>query len=469
MRRDEMENPGAMRYSASALGERPGLRFVVLLTLWGLVLTAVVTNTTVMAAVVVPFSRWQGAVAAWYLDVRSLPVSVVPSCSGLDAMSLCVAAILAFPRAWRQRLAGAVVGVVLLLVVNLARIGSLAAAADSAWFDVLHIFVWPAVLVLTTAAWVYAWMRFTDRNSGASMPGVLPTRFAAWAAVCLGVYVVLIPALDSLQVLDLFARDLAAIAVSVLGLLGVTAQVQGNVLVAGASPYLVTSECVTTPLMALYVAAVAAAPMRAHARVLWLVASLPVFVTLAVVRLLTVALPPVLFGSPLFVTHAFHQIVLAVLVVAAMAVVWRTDKRPAAVAGIVLGAIGLGVIIAVVAGASYTRAIITGLTWAGVRSAASFSTPGTADLQGALTSLPAFQVALFIALAAVVWHRLSGRRAVAGVVVLVAVQLLTFGVLASIGVDPASNAAALALRAWAILVPGLVIMGMLRRTAEWQR
>lgn len=136
-----------MRYCAVALHERPSLRFLILLTIWGLVFTAVVTNATVMAAVVVPFSRWQGEIVAWYLGVRSLPVSVVPSCSGLDAMSLCVAAVLAFPRGWRQRLAGAGAGLVLLLIVNLARIGSLAASADSPWFDLLHIVVWPAVLM----------------------------------------------------------------------------------------------------------------------------------------------------------------------------------------------------------------------------------------------------------------------------------------------------------------------------------
>lgn len=464
-----MANPGGMRYSASTLGERRGLRFLILLTLWGLVLTAVVTNAAVMAAVVVPFSRWQGHVAAWYLGTASLPVGVVPSCSGLDAMSLCVAAILAFPRTWRQRLAGAGAGLVLLLVVNLVRIGSLAAAVDSAWFDVLHIVVWPAVLVMTTAGWVYAWMRVTDGNTDAETSGVLTSRFAAWAAICLGVYIVVVPVLGSIQVLELFARDLAAIAVSALGALGVAAEVRGNLMVAGGSPYLVTSECVTTPLMALYVAGVIAAPLGVGSRLMWAAAFVPVFVTLAVLRLLTVALPPVLFGSPLFVTHAFHQIVLAMLVVAAVAVRWRAERRPAALAGIVLGAIGLGVVIALFAGAPYTRAIINGLMWVGVQGAASFSAPGTADLQGALTSLPAFQVALFVALVAVVWHRLSRRRALAGVVVLVAVQLLTLAALASTGMDPTSNAAALALRGWAILVPGVVIMGMLGREAEGRR
>lgn len=449
--------------------DRPGLRFLILLTLWGLALTAVITNATVMSAVVVPFSRWQGQVAAWYLGTASLPVGVVPSCSGLDAMSLCVAAILAFPRTWRQRLAGAGVGLVLLLVVNLARIGSLAAAVDSPWFDILHIVVWPAVLVVVTAAWVYAWMRFTERHSDADVGGVLTTRFAAWAAICLGVYIVVIPVLGSIQLLDVFARDLAALAVSVLGVLGVTAEVRGNLLVAGNGLYLVTSDCVTTPLMALYVAGVLSAPVSVRWRLLGAIAFVPVFIALAVLRLLTVALPPVLFGSPLFVTHAFHQIVLAMLVVAATAHRWRAQRRPVALAGIVLGAIGIGVVIVMVAGASYTRAIIIGLTWVGVRGAAALSAPGSADLQGALASLPTFQVALFVALVVVVRHRLSHRRALVGMVVLVVVQLVTLAALASAGLDPTTNAAALALRGWAILVPGVLIMGVLSRDVEGRR
>lgn len=442
--------------------ERPGLRFLILLTIWGVVLTAVITNTTVMASVVVPFSRWQGEIAAWYLGVRSLPVSVVPSCSGLDAMSLCVAAVLAFPRGWRQRLAGAGAGLVLLLIVNLARIGSLAAAVDSAWFDVLHIVVWPAVLIVTTAAWVFVWMRATQSTEDRQAGDVHTRRFAIWAAICLGVYLVAVPVLASVQVLDLFARDLAAIAASVLGTIGVAAEVRGNLLVAGSSPYLVTSECVTTPLMALYVAAVASARLTAVSRLAWALAFGPVFVALAVLRLLTVALPPVVFGSPLFVTHAFHQIVLAALVVAAMAVRWRDGRRPAVVAGVVGGALSLGVVIGVFGGTPYTRAIINGLAWLGAPETATLLMPAPTDLQGVVTSLPAFQLALFVSLVVVVWHRLTPRQAALGAVVLVGVQALTLVVLAGSAIDVTSSAAALALRGWTLVVPGAVVVGMLR-------
>lgn len=433
-----------------------------LLAVWGLVLTAVVTNTTVMAAVVVPFSRWQGEIAAWYLGVRSLPVSVVPSCSGLDAMSLCVAAVLAFPRGWRQRLAGAGAGLVLLLLVNLARIGSLAAAVDSPWFDMLHIVVWPAILIVTTAVWVYAWMRATSSIEDRPGGDLQTRRFAIWAAVCLGVYLVAVPVLASIQVLDLFARDLAAFAASVLGAIGVSAQVRGNVLVAGGSPYLVTSDCVTTPLMALYVAGVVAAPISAVSRLGWALAFAPVFVTLAVIRLLTVALPPMVFGSPLFVTHAFYQIVLAALVVTAMAMYWRGDRRPAAVAGVVFGALCLALGIGLLGSAPYTRAMIDGLAWLGVPGVTTLATPAPSDLQGVVTSLPAFQLAFFVALVMVVWHRVTPRHAAVGAAALVGAQVITLVVLAVTAVDVTGSAVALALRGWTLAVPGAVVVGMLR-------
>lgn len=444
------------------MGDRSILRFVTLLTIWGLVLTAVVTNTTVMAAAVVPFSRWQGQIAAWYLGVGSLPVSVVPSCSGLDAMSLCVAAVLAFPRGWHQRLAGAGAGLVLLLMVNLARIGSLAAAVDSPWFELLHVVVWPGVLIVTTAAWVYAWMRATQTTESGPSGDVLTRRFAVWAAVCLGVYLVAVPVLASIQVLDLFARDLAAIAASVLGTVGVAAEVRGNLLVAGTSPYLVTSECVTTPLMALYVAAVAAAPISPVSRLAWALAFAPVFVTLAVIRLLTVALPPVVFGSPLFVTHAFHQIVLAALVVAAMAMHWRGTRRPAAVAGVVVLALALGVVVGLFGSTTYTRAIIDGVAWLGVPGAAALAMPAPTDLQGVVASFPMFQLAMFVALVVVVWHRLTPQQAAVGAVVLVGIQVITLVVLAASAIDVTGSAAALALRGWTLAVPGVVVAGILR-------
>jgi hypothetical protein len=167
------------------------------------------------------------------------------------------------------------------------------------------------------------------------------------------------------------------------------------------------------------------------------------------------------FGSPLFVTHAFHQILLAVVVVAAMAVRWRAGRRPAAVAGVVVVALGLGVIVGLF-GAPYTRAIVDGVVWMGVPGAAALAVPAATDLQGVVSGLPLFQLALFVALVAVVWHQVSPRRTAVGAAVLVGSQLLTFLVLAVSAIDVTGSAAALALRGWAVAVPGAVVIGMLR-------
>ena len=51
-------------------------------------------------------------------------------------------------------------------------------------------------------------------------------------------------------------------------------------------------------------------PTTWRRRLLAVAGFVPLFSLLIVVRLLTVALPPVVGGTPLVLTHAFHQIVL---------------------------------------------------------------------------------------------------------------------------------------------------------------
>jgi exosortase/archaeosortase family protein len=444
------------------VGDRTPIRFLVLLAAWGLAATAVLTSTPVMASVVVPFSRWQGTVVAWYLGVGSLPVSVVPSCSGLDAMSLCVAAVMAFPRAWRQRLAGAGIGLVWILLVNLARVASLAAAVDSAWFDLLHVVVWPTLLILATVGWVFLWLRVTERPADARPHDIGSSRLVAWSAVCLGVYALIIPVLSAWQVLDLFARDLAAVAVATLTTVGIEAAVAGNLITAGGQPYLVTSECVTTPLMALYVAAVAATPMRLTARLAWLAAFAPVFITLAVLRLLTVASPPLLFGSPLFVTHAFHQLVLAVVIVSLLARHWSSAASRPALVTLVGGALAGGIAAGVVGGEAYTQGLLAGLSQLGLSGATALGVPAARDLQGVIASLPAFQLALFVALVLAVRHRVPLRHAVYGLAALVALQAVTLAGVSSDVFDVSGTGAALALRGWALAAPAVIVATLAR-------
>ena len=112
-----------------------------------------------------PFTRAQAAAAVGLFGPPALPVEVTLACSGADALALCLGAILAYPVQWRLRLAGAGGGAALILGLNIVRIGTLGrAAASPAWFNALHVYIWPAVLTLAIAGYVFAWMRLADRR-----------------------------------------------------------------------------------------------------------------------------------------------------------------------------------------------------------------------------------------------------------------------------------------------------------------
>ena len=83
----------------------------------------------------------------------------------------------------------------------------------------------------------------------------------------------------------------------------------------------VTPECVLTPLIPLYLAAAAMWPRRISRRVLALALALPVFFALGVMRVLILAVPPILRATPIIVAHGFFQLVLGVLVVGGAALI----------------------------------------------------------------------------------------------------------------------------------------------------
>ena len=108
-----------------------------------------------------------------------------------------------------------------------------------------------------------------------------------------------------------------------------------------------TTECITTPLMPVYLAWALVYPRRVRTRLVAVALFVPLFLTLGVLRLLTVSFPAII-GSPLHLTHGFYQIVAgALLIVAAVRLADRrraTEKmfsRLAAAALAVVGAVAL--------------------------------------------------------------------------------------------------------------------------------
>jgi len=90
------------------------------------------------------------------------PLAIVRDCDAMEVNILFVAAVAAFPAPLWRRCAGAVVGLLLLVVANLSRIVSLyfigVAAPDS--FELVHREVWPLVLIATALVLFLVWTRW---------------------------------------------------------------------------------------------------------------------------------------------------------------------------------------------------------------------------------------------------------------------------------------------------------------------
>jgi len=470
---------GRLALSLARIGDRPKadakmaasvrsahatlFRFLLTLGLWTLAGEALLANAHVGAAVVVPFSRWQGQLAERYLLGAPLTVSVDPSCSGLDVMALCLAATLSYQVAWRRRLSGAAIGVALLLMLNVLRIAVLGGASQTMWFQTLHVNVWPTLLVAATAGWVVLWIRMAERRDGVLSPAA--RRFALWSVLMLAAYVVVVPVLTEMRVLDHAARGAASAAAHVLSAFGADASVTERVLRARGTEYLITPECVTTPLIAFYLAALFASSIGTRTRLLGVVACVPLFAALAVLRLITVAFPAVVLGTTLILTHAFNQILTGVVALVAASLWWRGERSRTRAVALALVAAAIAAVGSAALGLGYAQG------WSNLLHVLHLPVPpgltpvaGDGDVQGAMVVLPIYQLALFAAAWAIQRPRAIRTRWAIAAAVLLASQfsfLVMQGWMHAAGMRPFS---ALLIRGWAVAIPLLLILAAGRAT-----
>lgn len=442
--------PSPVRFAVKAVGA-------------SLLLLAVLRSGVAERVLLVPVTRLQESIAAWYFGGARLPVTVVTSCSGLDVVALCLAFTLAYPVAWRARLRGALFGTLLILTLNTLRIVTLAQLASSPLFLPVHLYVWPALLVLATAAYVACWMWIEGEGWHALQLGQQRTvRFVALAATLLPLYLITAPwYLRSESVGSLVALT-AGSAPPLLGLLGIDARLVGRVLITPGGAWTVTPDCVMTPLMPLYLAAGAVVTRSVWQRLGWVLAFAPLFLTLGILRLLTVALPPQLFGAAGVLTHAFYQFLVAGVLLAAAA--WyaapaaptsRRIARTLRVAGL---ACSVGLAVAWMANGASSVAAAAVPALAGYLPWLAVAAAPQDGAQGTLALLPAFQLGLFTALATVMWHRATASRWLAALALLLASQAV---LLAATGpaVTDAPSLLIVGLRAWALAMPALLAVG----------
>jgi len=433
---------------------RAACKFALRALAWSLGFFAVLRLGWTEAHAVLPFTHLQAALAVGLFGTPASPIDATLACSGTDALALCFGAIFGYPVQWRKRLLGAAAGAGVILALNISRIGTLGrAAASPSWFNALHVYVWPAVLTVAIGGYVFAWMRIADHrpatSGGADAPGpsggvrLRPTGgFVVLTAAFLLVFSATSPLyLESAGVLAL-AGFIARAAAALLGMVGVGAQAAGNVLWTPRGGFLVTQECIFTPVIPIYLAAICAYSATMRRFTLGILATLPLFTALGIARLLVVALPDAIVTSSTFMVHAFYQLVVAAVLVF-LAARWRHNGR-AAVGRALVGLIG-GVLFLQFFGPVYTR-LVTRLA----------SLP-LDDPQGAIAFLPAFQVGLYLALWIAACLAVGWRLFVAGLAALALTQVAGLLALHSLVAHAGLTPHVRDVRGWAVAGPLLIV------------
>ncbi|RZJ06816.1 MAG: exosortase H [Haliea sp.] len=140
----------------------------------------------VQRLIVVPFTGLLASVSAFLIrlvdpsvlsygnvlqDMRTgIGISVEAGCNGVEACIMLAAALVAYPAAWRLRLAGLVAGCIAIQLLNLVRIISLYYLAQ--WskpaFEFAHLYLWQALIMLDVLVVWLVWLRWVTRSQYAA-------------------------------------------------------------------------------------------------------------------------------------------------------------------------------------------------------------------------------------------------------------------------------------------------------------
>ena len=467
--------PAAAPAARSADGG--GLRFALTIGAWFVGLFGLMRLGWVEHNLLTPFAQLQQRVAEQLMGVKSGLLYADASCSGGDPMALCMGAIFAYPAAWGSRLRGAAVGLAAITALNVVRLGSLSMVAENrGLLDALHLYVWPGILIVAAAAYVYRWMDgqgsgpggsgrppAPDGAPGAGALGALPVlggatrRFLVLTAVFVAAYFAAAPFFYGSDLVRVLAGWVALTGGAVLTAGGTETTVMGAGLFTPHGGFLVTQECVFTPLIPVYLAGVLAAPLAPWRRAAALAATPVIFFAIGVSRVLVLAVPAALVGNYEVAIHGFSQTLVSVLLVAAAAVWTVGPGRPGVARAIV--AVGVGV------AAGFAAAPVLGaLLGAGAAGLQALAGLGHAygDEQGAAAVLPAFQVGLFAALWAAVAGRAAWRRALLGVGVLAASQAVVALLVGELAHHGGFDPHVALIRAWTVMVPAALVWTLVR-------
>ena len=97
-------------------------------------------------------------------------LSILNGCEGTETVFLLLAAIIAFTAPWRHKLKGALIGTLLIYAINQGRIVALffAAQQNRNWFDLLHGYVAPTLIIVLGCLFFLWWANAAHGNEHSS-------------------------------------------------------------------------------------------------------------------------------------------------------------------------------------------------------------------------------------------------------------------------------------------------------------
>lgn len=158
------------------------LKFVILFPVYLVVLFVLELLAPVDKHVIMPWTAFLADISSWLMHtfdsevavhgnivvstVSGFAIAIERGCNGVEAVIILVAAMLAYPARWTERLIGILVGFVCVQAVNLVRIISLYYLGNwnRQWFDWFHLYVWQALIVVDALVVFLIWLSWIRRR-----------------------------------------------------------------------------------------------------------------------------------------------------------------------------------------------------------------------------------------------------------------------------------------------------------------
>ncbi len=460
------------------MNNRGALKFVLTAGLLSVALFGILRIPWVEKTLLLPFTSAQWSVACKIGGNPDAPVSVGLSCSAADVIALCVGFILAFPAPWRRRISGAALGLLFIAAVNTVRIATLSrVVTNRQLFNTLHIYVWPAVLLIVVSIFVFVWMSRSLRAGVASVSQGDDLAHSSFGLSSRGRKFVLLTLLfvglfvgasgwwmQSAVVLTI-AKWVAASGAAIIRLFGGEANIIGNHIRTANGGFVVTQECIMTPLIPVYFAAIFALDLTRRQRLATVLLSGPVFFALGTARLIVLAFPADLVGSPLTAIHGFHQIVLAAFLVGLAA--YRSSSETESSPEIVkrgAAALAGSVLIALLVALTWNRLLFEGRFL--LQQVIPHIGHGFSDPQRAVYLMAPYQIGLITGL----WIAWKGHppwsRWCMACGFLAITQALSVVLIGEWSAHTSFEPHVALIRAWTVAVPALVFLWMIHQQQE---